>query len=152
DTVASRAAHAAYCGCPALASHPRPLRAAAHHTVRSDQGPVAPTRAASADHPTALMAQAAGPLPPAPSVRYTGRPATCSPHRPRAAGLPIQRPEHDALAYLRAVPVPRRPAPAALAPKPWRRAEMPGPCTGSPGAAHVALYRRPGDGRRRPEP
>src|SRR5262245_58553819 len=133
DTVASRAAHAAYYGCPALASHPRPPQAAARHTARSDRGPMAPARAASAAHPTVLRVQAAGPPLPAPSVRYTGRPATCSPYRSRAAVLPVQRPGHDALACLHAVPVPRTPAPGALAPTPWRRAEMPGPCADSPG-------------------
>src|SRR5262245_18561725 len=117
DTVASRAAHAAYYGYPALASHSRPPQAAARHTGLSDHDSGAPARAAGADHPTALRAQAAGSLPPTLSVRYTGRPATYCPCLTQGAGLRIRRPERDALAWLRTAPGPRTPAPAASAPK-----------------------------------
>src|SRR5689334_21778973 len=133
DTGESKAAHAAYCGYPVLASYSRPPQAAAHHTARSDQGPGAPARAASADHPIALRAPAAGLLPPTLSARYTGRPARYSPSCTRAPALRIRRPEHDALAWLRAAPVPRTPAPAVPAPKPWQRAETPDPCADFPG-------------------
>src|SRR5438132_13900485 len=98
DTVASRAAHAAYYGYPALASRSRHPQAASRHTGRSDHDSGAPTRAAGAAHPTALRAQAAGPLPPILSARYTGRPVTCSPCRTQGIGLRIRRPGHDALA------------------------------------------------------
>src|SRR5437867_10144661 len=98
DTVESRAAHVACCGYPALASHSRRLQAAARHTGLSDHDSGAPARTAGADHLTALRAQAAGPLPPTQSARYTDRPATCSPCRIRGAGLRIRRPGHDALA------------------------------------------------------
>src|SRR5712691_3409800 len=151
DTVESRAAHAAYCGYPGLASHSRPPQAAARHTGLPDHDSRAPTRAAGADHPIALRAQAAGPLPPILSARYTSKPATCSPCRTQGAGLLIRRPGHDALAWPRAAPGPRTSAPVGPAPKPWQHAETPDPCADSPGAAHVALYRRPGDGRMRPE-
>src|SRR5215475_10671062 len=152
DTVASRAAHAAYCGYPDLASNSRPPQAAAHHTGLSDHDSGAPAHVTGADHLTVLRAQAAEPLLPILPARYTDRPATCSPCRTRGAAPPIQRPRHDALVWLRAVPGPRTLAPAVPVPEPWQRAEMPAPCVGSPGAAHVALYRRSGDGRRRPEP
>src|SRR5262249_12341512 len=139
-------AHAAYCGYPVLASYSRPPQAAARHTGLSDHDSGAPMRAAGADHRTALRAQAAGPLPPILSARYTGRPATCSPCPTQGAALHIRRPGHDAPVWLRAALVPRTPAPAAPAPKPWQRAETPDPYAGSPGAVHVALYRRLGDG------
>src|SRR5262245_46661445 len=94
DTVASRAAHAAYCGYPVLASNSRPPQAAAHHTGLSAHDIEALAHIADAGHPTALRAQAAEPLPPILPTRYTDRPATYSSCRTRGAWGGIPRPGH----------------------------------------------------------